>query len=469
MKSMHGPDLHDPFPDQLNAARFKAERDAARQELARLRDEVEAMRPRLMPEGMEWLLEVWPKWSNGEYCKFGDWWTADKYGDYEPKQLRRLVFYTPEQLREWEQDEGDNFGYEWDFMRPSDTTYRPDKAEPPALKVLDADEVEIRVGDTVYDKDTGDRFEVDGFSHDFVACTDIDACESDLEIQPSQLTHRAPVLAADGKPLEAGQTVWTLDNPSFECGVIGFGNGMVYLKSGAGHPLQLEPSDLTHQRPVLDADGVPLREGETVYDTVYGEDVEVVDVFAGTTESDFPGCSVKCRKDGDEKYPVRFYNPSTLIHRVLDSDGAECRVGDTVYSVKNGVEMIIHGFEDGEIDFKYAGSHGRLPEVGRVSPRLVTHRAPVLAADGKPLDAGQTVWDTKGNGPYSIEKIETDGTVRIYGTDLDYFGNDFVHERPDSWERIEDDADRGPQGGADFEEFARDLVRRAKALAGVSE
>ena len=89
------------------------------------------MKRRLMPEGMEWLLEVWPKWSNGEYCKFGDWWTADKYGDYEPKQLRRLVFYTPEQLREWEQDEGDNFGYEWDFMRPSDTTYRPDKAEPP--------------------------------------------------------------------------------------------------------------------------------------------------------------------------------------------------------------------------------------------------------------------------------------------------------------------------------------------------
>lgn len=105
---------------------------------------------RLMPEGMKWLLEVWPKWSNGEYCKFGDWWTADKYGDYEPRQLRRLVFYTPEQLREWEQDEGDNFGYEWDFMRPSDTTYRPDKVEPPAPKVLDADGVEIRVGDTLY-------------------------------------------------------------------------------------------------------------------------------------------------------------------------------------------------------------------------------------------------------------------------------------------------------------------------------
>ena len=29
----------------------------------------DAINRRLMPEGMEWLLEVWPKWSNGEYCK----------------------------------------------------------------------------------------------------------------------------------------------------------------------------------------------------------------------------------------------------------------------------------------------------------------------------------------------------------------------------------------------------------------
>ena len=104
---------------------------------------------RLMPEGMEWLLDVWPKWSNGEYCKFGDWWKSDKYGEPEPNQFSNLSIYTPEQLREWGQDDGDNYGYEWDFVRPSDPKYRPDKAEPPAPKVLDADGVEIREGDTV--------------------------------------------------------------------------------------------------------------------------------------------------------------------------------------------------------------------------------------------------------------------------------------------------------------------------------
>ncbi len=55
-----------------------------------------------------------------------------------------------------------------------------------------ADGKPLREGETVYDKDTGDRFEVDGFSDGYVMCTDIDACESDLEILPSQLTHERP-------------------------------------------------------------------------------------------------------------------------------------------------------------------------------------------------------------------------------------------------------------------------------------
>ena len=55
-----------------------------------------------------------------------------------------------------------------------------------------ADGNPLREGETVYDKDTGDRFEVDGFSDGYVMCTDIDACESDIEILPSQLTHERP-------------------------------------------------------------------------------------------------------------------------------------------------------------------------------------------------------------------------------------------------------------------------------------
>lgn len=146
---------------------------------------------RLMPEGMEWLLDVWPRWSNGEYCKFGDWWKAEKYGELKPQQLIILTFFTPEQLREWGQDEGENFGYEWDCMRPSDTTYRPDKVEPPAPKVLDADGVEIRVGDTVYMLGFGEPLTVKGFADDGRVLMSFHG-ENSLGYKPSKLTHEQP-------------------------------------------------------------------------------------------------------------------------------------------------------------------------------------------------------------------------------------------------------------------------------------
>lgn len=111
-------------------------------------------------------------------------------------------------------------------------------------------------------------------------------------------------------------------------------------------------------------------------------------------------------------------------------------------------------------------------------------RPAVLAADGEPLREGETVWDTKGNGPYIIDAIEGDGVVRIKGNDLDYLGADFAHHRPvaDTWERLEEDAENDPCSyfGFDGEELcgkcpasgknceqtmALDIVRRARALA----
>lgn len=167
-----------------------------------------AVEKRLMPEGMEWLLDVWPKWSNGEYCKFGDWWKAGEYGEREPQQLSRLTFFTPEKLREWGQDEGENFGYAWDCMRPSDTTYRPDKVEPPAPKVLDADGVEIRVGDTVWDIETGIEFEVTGIASEFEIRVKDESMKIGVWTTPCGFTHAKPVLDADGVPCREGDEVW---------------------------------------------------------------------------------------------------------------------------------------------------------------------------------------------------------------------------------------------------------------------
>ena len=70
-------------------------------------------------------------------------------------------------------------------------------------------------------------------------------------LDPYRLTHRAPVLAADGEPLEVGQTVWNVKTG--ERYVVGaFAGGCVNVSDGRGGGLQLLPSQLTHERPVAD-------------------------------------------------------------------------------------------------------------------------------------------------------------------------------------------------------------------------
>ena len=226
-----------------------------------------------MPEGMEWLLDVWPKWSNGEYCKFGDWWTADKYGDYEPKQLRRLAFFTPEQLREWDQDEGDNFGYEWDFMRPSDTTYRPDKVEPPAPEVIAADGEPLEVGQTVYVIANGKTHhvtEADAVSKRFRSMEQVDGSHW---LDPMCFTHQRPVLDADGNRIEPGMDVWWVCEGD-ERGIhaeklhvdsIGVDGLVTCDPYNGGTWVELEPSELYVHKPVLDADGEPIKNGDEMW------------------------------------------------------------------------------------------------------------------------------------------------------------------------------------------------------------
>ena len=256
--------------------RFEAQRDQARQELYRARqdlknarvelcsalgidpdtgwsDAMSEMGRRLMPEGMEWLLDVWPKWDDGEYCRFGDWWTAKSYGEDEPRKLLRLAIYTPEQLDEWGQGDGESYGYEWDFMRPSDTGYRPVKVEPPAPKVLDADGVEIRVGDTVWTTRDLDRFTVTNPNNGkflSVSCEGEDG--EDYRCYPTDLTHRAPVLAADGKPLREGETVYHVADGRACVAREVRENGAV-VEPVDGRPCGRCRADyLTHERPVVD-------------------------------------------------------------------------------------------------------------------------------------------------------------------------------------------------------------------------
>ena len=182
--------------------------------------------------------------------------------------------------------------------------------------------------------------------------------------------------------------------------------------------------------------------------------------------------------------------------KVLDADGVEIRVGDEVWpkypsdrddaQVIRAIVLTLLGDGRVEVESEYPTGM-KFHEY--VQADQLTHRAPVLAADGKPLREGETAWLTTSGREIRVDKIEhrPDG---FYALELFADGSKrhsapvsiLAHERPDSWERLEEDAGKSPCDYFGFDEdetcgkcpasaknceqtMARDLVRRAKALA----
>ena len=138
------------------------------------------------------------------------------------------------------------------------------------------------------------------------------------------------------------------------------------------------------------------------------------------------------------------------------------------------------------VDGTFHGSYGE--RVKRPTPK-------VLDADGVPIEVGDTVWATYDGRKYVVKAVCSDGSlnpemVTDDGCMVKYeeggwdFAKKVTHERPDSWERLSNDAKMGAVKYADrilgvdtrettteedYEAFARDLMRRAKALAKVGE
>ena len=98
--------------------------------------------------------------------------------------------------------------------------------------------------------------------------------------------------------------------------------------------------------------------------------------------------------------------------KVLDADGVEIRVKETVFDKNTGEELIVTGFEDGRVWCEHRMTDAdALPVHGMWSPSDLTHQRPVA----------------------------------------------------DSWERLEEDAADLDEMPCDYS--AKDLVRRCRALA----
>lgn len=110
-----------------------------------------------------------------------------------------------------------------------------------------------------------------------------------------------------------------------------------------------------------------------------------------------------------------------------------------------------------------------------------THK--VLGADGAPIEVGDTVYCDGEDEPLRVSHITDSIKVTLINSHASYYTvnpSRLSHERPDSWERIEEDAKLAPRDylekrGMNPEKTERiasmmaDLVRRAKALAKAGE
>lgn len=164
-------------------------------------------------------------------------------------------------------------------------------------------------------------------------CAEVDldsgSVENFVRVLPGERVKRpAPkVLDADGEEIRVGDTVWTTrDLDKFT--VTNPNNGKflsVSCKDKGGDDYCCYPTDLTHQRPVLDADGVPIKNGDTVY-LLPGEwcdefpclgfyGGEELEVFADGEAPHVSGSVQCCEKEAkDGLHGICYPQPSQLTH-----------------------------------------------------------------------------------------------------------------------------------------------------------
>lgn len=175
--------------------------------------------------------------------------------------------------------------------------------------------------------------------------------------------------------------------------------------------------------------------------------------------------------------------------KALDADGMEIKVGDRIYSIETGNSYTVRSINgSGTIEFNGFNDKGW-------SPKYFTHMQPTIDADGVLIKVGDTVWHHSGFAHGVVTSIDAGslmGTVRYVNGDVEFrdAAKDLTHARPDSWERLEEDAAKHPcdyaevvkgskfndcgdcpwwgecGGRSESELMARDIIRRAKKLAG---
>ena len=188
----------------------------------------------------------------------------------------------------------------------------------------------------------------------------------------------------------------------------------------------------------------------------------------------------------DQRGKEHHFAPQVLVHHpvIVDADGVEIRVGGTVCGTRDMEPMKVVDIDSHECGFKHIKCEKEGDGFWFYCPNELTHKLPVLAADGRPLREGEHVWHVETGTELVVKELPKPGEYQAVvvfappASHLTSFDPDLLtHERPDSWERLEEDAkSENPvlyckKRGIDCEDMPPvqairvDLVCRAKKLA----
>lgn len=146
--------------------------------------------------------------------------------------------------------------------------------------------------------------------------------------------------------------------------------------------------------------------------------------------------------------------PVMLGDKFEDNEGHEC-LASVVYLDIDGLSLV--------------DSEG-FPNLYRKGKRVKRHAPKVLDADGVEIKVGDSMYVANdGDGPYIVCDIDENiDRIELFWHEnrnekLFIAANRLTHTRPDSWERLEEDAELNDETGIVGGNL--DLIRRAKALA----
>lgn len=203
-----------------------------------------------------------------------------------------------------------------------------------------------------------------------------------------------------------------------------------------------------------------------------------------------------CKDRNIERGRITEENPEAL-----DADGEPIKVGDKLYFVEgDDTPLKCIGFDDyGNVTFT---DWEKTRTIAYENPTVFTHKKPeALDADGVPIHVGDTVYHINDGAELNVLSVRytengclIDVKMPTVRFKLAYFAMSLSHQKPDSWEQLETDAKLYccEYFGRSYKECleckaddpnhhpydhpydcnkakTQDIVRRAKALAGVDD